>query len=127
VRALIERLARRLRPRPLPPLRGPQAELARSLTFSAHAIARFRERGPGGAPGEAPDLALRRLVAERGKVAERPPRWFAGKRSGSAFFVVIDVRYVLPVTTARPGQLARRGMRPYVVTTFMARDARGAR
>jgi hypothetical protein len=61
------------------------------------------------------------LIAARGRIANRPPQWFRGRSAGPEFFVVIDRRYVLPVARTRPGQLARRGMRPYVATTFMAR------
>jgi len=116
-----------LRPSPPPPLRGAQAELARAIVLSDHVVDRFRERGPAPALSarEPATLALRQLIAERGQVRDRPPGWFRGRRAGSAFFVVIDGRYVIPVATARPGQLARRQMRPYVATTFVAR--RGGR
>ncbi|HEY8637950.1 MAG TPA: hypothetical protein VIL64_01820 [Solirubrobacteraceae bacterium] len=114
----------RLRPAPVAPLRGPGAELARSVSFSTHAVQRFVERGPY-APGDGDaTAALRRLVAAGGRRANRPPKWFGGKRAGSAFWIVVDDRYVLPVSMGRPGQLARRGMNPYVATTFVARRRR---
>lgn len=127
MRALLAWIGRRLRPAPVEPLSGPQAELARAIVLSDHVVDRFRERAPSAVPSAtraSAMLALRRLIAERGKVRDRPPAWARTRRTGAAFFLVIDDRYVIPVATTRPGALARGGMRPYVATTLIARKKR---
>jgi len=113
-----------------PAARGPDAELLAGVALSAHAVRRFVERGPGVPRGRSPEAALTDLVL-RGHPVDRPPKWFSGRRAGSAFFIVVEERWVLPVALGRPSGIARRGMRPWVATTFVGRreapDARPGR